>query len=101
MAVMASALDVLVMAAYGGCQLALLGYAVHRWQMAGALPPSAPAPESWWAAGTEPRVLVQLPVWVEPAVVARLVAAAAALDWPRGRLEIQLLDDSGDEAATL
>src|SRR5262249_41885411 len=43
-----------------------------------------------------PRVLVQIPVYNEPAVVEQALVAAAALDWPRDRLVIQLLDDSTD-----
>ena len=43
-----------------------------------------------------PRVLVQLPVFNEPTVVERALLAAGALDWPRDRLKIQLLDDSTD-----
>lgn len=43
-----------------------------------------------------PRVLVQIPVYNEPAVVERALVAAAALDWPRDRLKVQLLDDSTD-----
>ena len=43
-----------------------------------------------------PRVLVQLPVYNEPLVVERALIAAAALDWPAGRLTIQLLVDSTD-----
>ena len=40
-----------------------------------------------------PRVLVQLPVCNEGALAVRVAEAAARLDWPRDRLEIQLLDD--------
>lgn len=40
-----------------------------------------------------PRVLVQLPVCDEGELALRVVQAAARLDWPRDRLEIQLLDD--------
>jgi len=43
-----------------------------------------------------PRVLVQVPVYNEPVVVERSMAAMGALDWPRDRLTIQLLDDSTD-----
>jgi len=42
------------------------------------------------------RVLVQVPVYNEPLVVERSMAAMGALDWPRDRLTIQLLDDSND-----
>ncbi len=48
-----------------------------------------------------PRVLVQLPVYNEPGVVERAIDAAAALDYPREQLEIQVLDDSTDETVSL
>jgi cellulose synthase/poly-beta-1,6-N-acetylglucosamine synthase-like glycosyltransferase len=44
-----------------------------------------------------PRVTVQLPVYNERYVVERLLEAASRLDYPRDRLEIQVLDDSTDE----
>jgi len=40
-----------------------------------------------------PHVLVQLPVCDEGPLAVRVAAAAARLDWPRDRLEIQVLDD--------
>ena len=43
-----------------------------------------------------PQVLVQIPVYNEPAVVERAAKAAGMLDWPRDRLKIQILDDSTD-----
>ncbi len=46
-----------------------------------------------------PAVTVQLPIYDELYVVERLIDAAAALDWPRSRLQIQVLDDSDDETA--
>jgi cellulose synthase/poly-beta-1,6-N-acetylglucosamine synthase-like glycosyltransferase len=48
-----------------------------------------------------PEVLVQLPVFNEPHVVEGLLESAAALDWPRDKLRIQLLDDSTDETAEI
>ncbi|MEW5719674.1 MAG: glycosyl transferase family 2, partial [Chloroflexota bacterium] len=45
----------------------------------------------------QPRVTVQLPIYNELYVVERLIDAAAALDWQRERLQIQVLDDSDDE----
>jgi cellulose synthase/poly-beta-1,6-N-acetylglucosamine synthase-like glycosyltransferase len=45
---------------------------------------------------TPPRVTVQLPVYNERYVVRRLIRSVAALDYPRDRLEIQVLDDSDD-----
>ncbi|TVP45485.1 MAG: glycosyltransferase [Gemmatimonadales bacterium] len=44
-----------------------------------------------------PCITVQLPVFNEAEVVERLVAAVAALEYPREQLEIQILDDSTDE----
>ena len=44
-----------------------------------------------------PAVLVQLPVRDEGALALRVAAAAARLDWPHDRLEIQLLDDGSAE----
>ena len=43
-----------------------------------------------------PIVTVQLPLYNEPSVVERIIDAAANLDWPRDRLQIQVLDDSTD-----
>src|SRR4029079_3131429 len=40
-----------------------------------------------------PRVLVQLPVRDEGPLAVRVAAAAARMDWPRDKLEIQVLDD--------
>lgn len=44
-----------------------------------------------------PDVTVQLPIFNERYVVDRLLAATAALDYPRDRLHIQVLDDSTDD----
>jgi cellulose synthase/poly-beta-1,6-N-acetylglucosamine synthase-like glycosyltransferase len=46
-----------------------------------------------------PHVLLQIPLYNEPRVAEGAVLAAAALDWPRERLHIQILDDSTDETA--
>lgn len=48
-----------------------------------------------------PPVTVQLPVFNEASVVERLIEAVCALDYPRNRLEIQVLDDSTDETTSL
>ena len=58
-----------------------------------------PAPS---VAGTAlPFVTVQLPIYNEWYVADRLLAACAELDYPRDRLEIQVLDDSIDDTASL
>ena len=44
-----------------------------------------------------PIVTIQLPVFNERTVIARLIRATGELDWPPDRIEIQVLDDSTDE----
>ena len=75
-----------IFAAYGVHRIHLIR--LFRRRERNAMPPAAP--REW------PRVTVQLPVYNERYVVNRLVEAAAALDYPRDRLEIQVLDDSTD-----
>ena len=48
-----------------------------------------------------PVVTIQLPVFNEMYVVERLIEAVARLDYPRDRLEIQVLDDSIDETTEI
>ena len=48
-----------------------------------------------------PHVVVQIPSFNEGPIVRRGIEAAAALDWPRDKLHIQVLDDSTDETAEL
>jgi GT2 family glycosyltransferase len=49
----------------------------------------------------EPDVCVQLPIYNERYVAERVLDAVCALDWPRDRLEVQILDDSDDETSTI
>ena len=44
-----------------------------------------------------PRVTIQLPIYNEMYVADRLIDAVCEIDYPRDRLEIQVLDDSTDE----
>jgi cellulose synthase/poly-beta-1,6-N-acetylglucosamine synthase-like glycosyltransferase len=57
----------------------------------------ATCPEPAGQFDEEPCVTVQLPVFNERYVVERLIEAVCAFDWPRERLEIQVLDDSTDD----
>ena len=59
-------------------------------------PPQPPAAPNDW-----PRVTVQLPVYNERFVVESLLEAACRLDYPREKLEIQVLDDSTDDTARI
>ena len=56
-----------------------------------------PEPRARFTEEQLPRVTVQLPLFNEMYVVERLLDAVARLDYPRDRLEIQVLDDSNDE----
>jgi cellulose synthase/poly-beta-1,6-N-acetylglucosamine synthase-like glycosyltransferase len=78
--------------AYAVAQAQLLALALrHR-------PGPAPAP----VAGDElPMVTVQLPLFNEPAVADRLIQRVSELDWPRHRLEVQVLDDSTDQTVEI
>lgn len=48
-----------------------------------------------------PSVAVQIPVYNELHVVERAIDAAAALRYPRDRLQVQIVDDSDDETTVL
>lgn len=48
-----------------------------------------------------PQVTIQLPIFNEKYTVERLLGAVTQLDYPHGRLQIQVLDDSTDETAAL
>ena len=75
-------------------QFAIAGYFLYLVYWLFELPREEASPPSLPA--DLPRVLVQVPVYNEPLVVERSMAAMGALDWPRDRLTIQLLDDSND-----
>ncbi len=82
--------------------LTLLGlYGLHRLSMiwhfrSGFEPEKDPLPETEW-----PVVTVQLPLFNERNVAARLIRSIGALDYPADRLEIQVLDDSDDETCAV
>jgi len=48
-----------------------------------------------------PMVTIQLPIYNEKYVVERLIDAVAHFDYPKEKLEIQILDDSTDETTAL
>jgi cellulose synthase/poly-beta-1,6-N-acetylglucosamine synthase-like glycosyltransferase len=57
----------------------------------------APQPSGRFAEADLPVITVQLPLFNELYVVDRLLKAVSAIDYPREKLEIQVLDDSTDE----
>jgi cellulose synthase/poly-beta-1,6-N-acetylglucosamine synthase-like glycosyltransferase len=81
----------LVLAVYGLNSLLLT--AVY-WLRAG---PAHQTQVSKGPPATFPMVTVQLPIFNERYVVERLLGAVGGLDYPRERLQIQVVDDSTDE----
>lgn len=89
-------MDALLWSAYAASTLALGAFGIHRlWLLSrfrwrtcrDVSPPCAPLPI----------VTVQLPLYNESTVASRVIRACAALEYPRDRLELQVLDDSTDE----
>ena len=88
------AIAIVVLTAYGGNLLWLaLFHAGNEQLIDGPVPDhtSVPAPADDW-----PVVTVQLPLYNEAEVAHRLIDACVDLDYPREKLEIQVLDDSTD-----
>jgi len=54
-------------------------------------------PPAYFQSDELPRVTVQLPIFNEQYVVDRLLDAVCRIDYPKEKLDIQLLDDSTDE----
>lgn len=83
--------------------LGLLGvYGLHRifvvWLYRSSrhrAPEQPPEMEDW------PLVTVQLPLFNERYVARRLLRAVARIDYPRDRLEVQVLDDSTDDTVEI
>jgi cellulose synthase/poly-beta-1,6-N-acetylglucosamine synthase-like glycosyltransferase len=93
----------LVLAMYGLHRSHLVITVLRHRKALQALKEGVPALE---AAGLDardelPHVTIQLPLYNEATVADRLLDHVAAIEWPRSRLEIQVLDDSTDETRAL
>ena len=93
-----NAFDLAVMLPYFLVLVVLAAYGIHRYALVynfykyrHHVPPSPPQPTEW------PKVTIQLPIFNERYVIERLVECVAQFDYPRGKMEIQVLDDSTDE----
>ncbi len=94
----ANGFDLSMMLPYFIVMSILAVYGLHRYWLVcdyfkyrRNVPAKPPEPADW------PKVTIQLPIYNERYVVERLVDAAIAFDYPRDKLEIQVLDDSTDE----
>ncbi|MGB7936216.1 MAG: cellulose synthase family protein [Nitrososphaeraceae archaeon] len=54
-----------------------------------------------YSAETCPRVTIQLPIYNEKYVATRLINAICSMDFPKERMDIQVLDDSDDETSSI
>src|SRR5579862_1633267 len=95
----ANAFDVALLVPYFIVLILLAGYGMHRYILVylyykhrknRTTEPAAHFSEL-------PRITVQLPIFNEQYVVERLLEAVCKLNYPREKLEIQVLDDSTDE----
>ncbi len=91
----------MILGAYAAVLMLLSVYGLHRLVLIGLLR-RHPDPTDSTSGDTVPGedlpvVTVQLPLFNERDVVDRLVESVARLDWPRDRLQVQVLDDSIDD----
>jgi cellulose synthase/poly-beta-1,6-N-acetylglucosamine synthase-like glycosyltransferase len=95
----ANAFDMMLLIPYFAVLTLLAGYGVHRYIMVYLYYKHRNKRTTDPAAHFQdlPRVTVQLPIFNEQYVVERLLEATCKLDYPRDKLDIQVLDDSTDE----
>ena len=77
--------------------LALLCFGLNLMYLTWSSTRARPAVRVQIAEGVEPDVCVQIPIYNERYVAERVIDAVCAMEWPRERLEVQVLDDSDDD----
>jgi cellulose synthase/poly-beta-1,6-N-acetylglucosamine synthase-like glycosyltransferase len=94
--------ETLILAAYFFVLIVLAVYGWHRYYLVYLYmkyrdnePKAGPLPDPL------PRVTIQLPLYNEMYVADRLIDAVCRIDYPREKLEIQVLDDSIDETRSI
>lgn len=101
-AVLTAYFAVLLLLAFYGTHRFRLVYGLRRHQAASAARAARLSARGGPLLDREPPpVLVQLPVFNERYVVERLIRAVAALEYPRSRLAVQVLDDSTDDTGVI
>jgi len=93
-----TSLEIAFLIVYFGVLVLLSVYGAHRYFMAFLYYKhkyNAPDPKPF--VGPLPRVTIQLPLYNEMYVCERLIDSVCGIEYPRDRLEIQVLDDSTDE----
>ena len=100
-----NAFDTAMLIPYFVVMMILAFYGIHRYQLVWLYFKNKKNAAKWseppmrFAEGQLPFVTIQLPIFNEQFVIARLIDAVCRLDYPRDRFEIQVLDDSTDETA--
>jgi cellulose synthase/poly-beta-1,6-N-acetylglucosamine synthase-like glycosyltransferase len=100
--------QIALLATYAACSLGLMAYAGHtvvmvvlfKRRQASRRVSQAETITAFRRDASDadwPRVTTQLPIFNEADVAERLIEAVAAMDYPSGRHQIQVLDDSTDE----
>ena len=99
----ANAFDMLLLIPYFIVLILLALYGMHRYQLVYLYykhrKNKVTEPESHFA--ELPRVTIQLPIFKEQYVIDRLVDCVCKIEYPRDRLQIQVLDDSTDETVAV
>src|SRR5690348_15632998 len=91
-------LKLVVLSAYFTILTVLSVYGAHRlWMLWLYYKHKQDEPKPMGGPDYEPMVTVQLAIFNEMNVVERLVDSVVRMDWPKHRLEIQVLDDSTDD----
>ena len=93
------AVSVVGLVSVGGGFLALIGIKIY--DLVGPPHWRTNLPRAFLPEADLPHVLVQIPLFNEHEIAIGAMQAAAALDWPRDRLHIQMLDDSTDESVAM
>jgi len=96
--------ETLILASYFFVLVILAVYGWHRYFMVYLYmrhKHEVPVPQAEYDHASLPVVTIQLPLYNEMYVVDRLVDSVCAIDYPREKLEIQILDDSTDETRTI
>jgi len=98
-----NAFDLMLLIPYFVVMVILAGYGIHRYVLVYMYYRNRKnrATEPARTFAELPRVTIQLPIFNEQYVVDRLVEAICKIDYPKDKLDIQVLDDSTDETVTV
>lgn len=98
--------EIIVLAVYGASLMFIFSYSLIQLNLVflyrksrknqASTPPPPPLEDDQW-----PNVTIQLPIYNEMYVVERLIDSICAFDYPKEKLEIQVLDDSTDETVEI